>query len=172
MTTKQTFDSTITGNEGVDAYERLSQDCITIVSSRWAVPKGCKYIVIDERIGLLRMPLAILFMLLEWWVARRFAPWSYAQTYIRGGNVWYEFGRKRKWSAWHFDSRRVLATILHWLHPKGLRYIVVQTTSDEGLIAKVVNVFNRDLEQKAQIRIMVDRNRLRGAALPQTITTS
>jgi len=172
MAPKQNFDSTVIGTEGADAYERLSQECITIVSSRWEVPKGCKYIVIHESIGLLRMPLAVLFMLLEWLVAKRFAPWSYAQTYIGGGNLWYVFGRKLKWTVWHFGSRRVLATILHWLHPKGLRYIVVQTTLDEGLTAEAVNVFNRDLEQTAQVRIMVDRNTLRGAAPPQTITTS
>jgi hypothetical protein len=59
------YPCTATNSEGTDSYEELRQNTIKIVPSRCVVPRGGKYIVIKDKIGIWRLPLARVFILLE-----------------------------------------------------------------------------------------------------------
>jgi hypothetical protein len=155
------YPCTATNSEGTDSYEELRQNTIKIVSSRFAVPRGSKYIVIKDRIGIWRLLPASGFILLELLFMWRFDPAKYRLTFIIGGNLWYIFGRTAKWDVYSYDSKWTMYRILHWLHSKGLRYVVIEGSVGESTLRKAVDAFNQEQEFSAQIDIMTARNALR-----------
>jgi len=155
--------TTAIGSEGPKAYEALLANNIQIVPSRLAVPRGGKYIVVKDRIGILRLPFASALILLEWLVLKRYVPEQYCRTYITGGNLWYVFGRKCEWNHWAFGSELELYRVLHWLHSKDLRYVVTTGSIGESTLRKAVRRFNDELQMTTQIKIMQERSALRSS---------
>jgi hypothetical protein len=51
--------------------------------------------------------------------------------------------------------------ILHWLHSKGLRYVVIKGSVGESTLRKAVDAFNQEQHFSAKIDIMTARNALR-----------
>ena len=161
MRVSDTYPCATTGSEVADAYAELRQNTIKIVPSRFVVPRGGKYIVVKDRIGILRLPLASILILIEVLAYKRFVPEQYCQTHITGGNLWYIFGHKVKWNIYSYDAEWLMRRILHWLHSKGLRYIVTTGSVGESTLRKVVDDLNRDLQYSVQIEIIKARHALR-----------
>jgi len=149
------------GDEGGRTYEALHTKQIKIVSRRTEVPWGSKYIVVKDVVNFWGWMWAVVeFLVCLLFFRLRFGPGEYSKTFITGGNLIFTYGRREEFAP-SFHGRAQMSHILHWLHEKDLRYVVVKSRYTDDEVQSCVRDFNQWLRVDAQVEVMKQRARLR-----------